>query len=251
MKYSKLTAAALCVFFATGVAFAQTQTVKSQNSKSERTVEDEYLSNVEDIIITELAASEDYDNKLVALQYLENAVNEGRSSPDMVAALDSLAGEGVKTQSRTNGRVMNNFPDVRAKACDILGAIPTEESKKTLLSIMSEDQEPMVVASAVRSLGNIGLNSEKDEVVATINFISHKFNAMNPTSSLALEILCAYEKLAPNVTDKGEMIKSIAEIASNGSYVLPVRQKALGMLRSFQTVANGNGKNNRADAVEK
>lgn len=254
MKFSKLTAAVVCLSLFAGAAFAQSQTVKSQNSKSERTVEDEYLSDVEDIIITELAASEDYDNKLVALQYLENAVNEGRSSPGMVAALDSLAGEGIKSQSRTNGRIMNNFPDVRAKACDILAEIPTEESKNTLLAVVADDNEPMVVASAVRSLGLIGLNDDKDDVVATINFISHKFNALNPTSSLALEVLNAYEKLAPQVTDKGPMIQSIAEIAANGRYVLPVRQKALGMLRSFQTIAgnsNGSSGNSRADAVEK
>ena len=43
---------------------AQTQTVKSNSSaRTETTVEDEYLSNIEDVIITELATSDDYDNK--------------------------------------------------------------------------------------------------------------------------------------------------------------------------------------------
>ena len=85
--------------------------------QSEKTVESEYLSSVEDIVITELATSEELDNKLVALQYLEAAINDGRTSPDMMVALDSLAGEGITNQSRTNGRLVNNYPQVRAQAC--------------------------------------------------------------------------------------------------------------------------------------
>lgn len=234
MKFAKLAAAALICAVSMGAAIAQ---------RSETSVEDDYLSNMEDVIITELAASDDYDNKLVALQYLENAVAEGRTSPDMVAALDSLAGEGIKTKSKTNGRVMNNFPDIRAKACDILGEIPTKESKSTLLSIAAEDNEPMVVTAAVRSLGNIGMN-EGDDVVAAIEFIQHKYNALNPTSSLALEVLNAYEKLAPDVEDKGAMIQSISEIASNGKYVKPVRDKARSLIRDL-TSSGSSSKNSK------
>jgi hypothetical protein len=215
------------------VAFAQ-KTEKSQNSKSEKTVEDEYLSNVEDVIIGELAASDEYDNKLVALQYLEDAVAAGRTSPDMVSSLSRLAGEGVKSQSRTNGRIMNNFPDIRARACDILGEIATEESKNMLVSIATEDKEPMVVTSAIRSLGNIGIN-DNDEVVNMIEFIHKRYAALNPTSSLALEVLNAYEKLAPTVQDKGPMIQSISEIGTNYKYVTPVRTKAIQLLKSLQS----------------
>jgi len=70
----------------------------------EKSAEEEYLSTVEDVVITELANSDERDNKLVALQYLENAVEEGRVSPDMMVALDHLAGEGINTQSRQSGR---------------------------------------------------------------------------------------------------------------------------------------------------
>jgi hypothetical protein len=240
MKVTKLIAGVCCMFIAQSV-FAQEQSVKSGDSRKETSVEEDYLSSVEDVIVSELAASDEYDNKLVALQYLEDAVNEGRSSKDMVAALSRLAGEGIKTQSTTNGRVMNNYPDIRAKACDILGEIKTEESKNMLVSIAVEDKEPMVVTAAIRSLGNIGLN-ENDEVVNMIEFIHKRYAALNPTSSLALEVLLAYEKLAPTVQDKGAMIQSISEIGTNYKYVTPVRTKALQLLRSLQ---GGNNNNNK------
>nr|WP_156786632.1 HEAT repeat domain-containing protein [Treponema brennaborense] len=222
-------AAAVCAGLFCMNLFAQQQQV---TRKTETTVEEEYLSNVEDVIIRELSQAEDRDNKFVSLQYIENALAAGRTSPDIQTALESLAGEGITTQSRTNGRLMNNFPDVRTKACELLGQLPTEESKTTLVKIALADNEPMVVTAAIRSLGDIGINSN-DEVVSTIAWAQKKFAVLNPTSSLALEILFAYEKLAPTVQDKGPMIQSISSIASNYTYATPVRTKALDLLKTL------------------
>ncbi len=157
----------------------------------------------------------------------------------MTAALSRLAGEGIKSQSRTNGSIMNNYPDIRSKACDLLGEIPTVESKNMLVSIATEDKEPMVVTAAIRSLGNIGMN-DNDEVVNMIEFVHKKYAALKHTSSLALEVLNAYEKLAPTVQNKNEMIQSISSIGTNYKYVRPVRQKALQLLKSIQGSNNSN-----------
>ena len=183
--------AKLFVLLCVGLLF--TSFAFSQQAVEETTVEQEYLSSVEDVIIRELADTDDRENKLVSLQYIEAAVDGGRTSPDIIYALESLAGEGISTQSRTNGRLMNNFPDVRAKACELLGEVKTEESKTILVKTALADNEPWVVTEAVRSLGNIGIN-EGDEVVSTIIWVQKKFATLNPSSSLALEILFAYEK---------------------------------------------------------
>ncbi|WP_294430953.1 HEAT repeat domain-containing protein [uncultured Treponema sp.] len=200
----------------------------------EKSAEEAYLSTVEDVVITELVNSDERDNKLVALQYLENAADEGRVSPDMMVALDHLAGEGINTQSRQNGRLMNNFPDIRAKACEILGKVPTEESKTTLKNIALSDNEPMVITAAIRSLGDIGMNSN-DDVVNTIAWANKKNAVLNPTSSLALEVIIAYEKIADKVEDKGAMIQSVGQIATNYRYVKPVRDRALRLLKQLQS----------------
>ena len=244
MKATKLFAG-LCCILVSSALFAQEQAVKSQR-KSETTVEDEYMASAEDTIIGELASSDDYDNKLVALSYLKDAVEGGRTSPEVIASLSRLAGEGVKTTARTNGRVMNNFPDVRAQACDLLGEVATEESKNTLVSIAVEAEEPMVVTAAILSLGNIGIN-DNDEVINMIEFVHKRYAALNPTSSLALEVLNAYEKLAPQVQDKGPMIQSISEIRTNYRYATPVRTRATELLKSLQGSSNKK-KNNTNEA---
>ncbi len=227
MKSIKAVAGTICALLIVSGASAQSA------NKSEKSVESQYLSSVEDVVITELANSEERDNKLVALQYLENAVNEGRVTPDMMRAMDSLAGEGVTSQSRTNGRLTNNFPDIRAKTCDLLGKVRTEESKQTLVKIALADSEPMVITSAIRSLGDIGLNNG-DDVVNTIAWANKKNAALNPTSSMALEVLIAYEKLFDSVEDRSAMIQSVGQIATNYNYVAPVRTRALELLRKLQ-----------------
>lgn len=230
MKSLKKVAGAMCALLAAASVSAQTS---SNSGRSETSAESSYLSSVEDVVITELANSDERDNKLVALQYLEDAVNDGRTTPDMMVALDSLAGEGITSQSRTNGRLMNNYPDIRAKACELLGKVPSEESKTSLKKIALADNEPMVITAAVRSLGDIGMN-ENDDVTETIAWAQKRNAVLNPTSSLALEVLIAYEKLADTVEDKSQMIQSVGSIATNYHYVAPVRQRALELLKKLQ-----------------
>lgn len=237
MKSLKKTAVSLCVLL---VSF---NLVAQSSNKTETSAEKSYLSSVEDVVITELANSDERDNKEVALQYLEAAVEEGRCTPDMMVALDQLAGEGISSQARTNGRLMNNYPDIRAKACDLLGKVKTEESKLALRKVALADNEPMVITAAIRSLGEIGMN-DNDDVTETIAWAQKKNAVLNPTSSLALEVLIAYEKLADTVQDKGPMIQSVGLIATNYKYVTPVRARALELLKKLQ----GSGSSTKKEA---
>lgn len=241
MKSLKKVICAVCAtVFAMG-AFAQ------QNNRSEESADSAYLSSIEDLVITELATSEELDNKLVALTYLEAAIDDGRTSPDMMIALDQLAGEGTTSQSRTNGRLSNNYPQVRAAACDLLAKVPTEESKTTLKKIALADNEPMVITAAVRALGEIGLN-DNDDAVDTIAWVSQKNLYVNPTSSLALEVIIAYEKLADKVENKSAMLQSVNKIAANHLFVSSVRNRAKELSKKLATggSSSNNSKNSNA-----
>ena len=216
--------------------FAQQQAVQKASDveevETETSVENEYLNDIDGDIIMSLANSDELDNKLVALQYLQNAIDEGNTSEAVIKALDQLAGEGLTSQSRTNGRLINNFPEVRRQACLMMAKIPTEHSKNTLISIAVADNEPMVIAAAVKSLGEIGIN-ENDETVEAIAFANRRNQVLNPTSSLALEVLTAYEVLAANTENKKTLIDSVARISTDYHYVTPVRQKAYKLLKEL------------------
>ena len=218
-------------------AFAQ----EKKNDESLMTVEEAYLNSIEGVIIKEMVSSEGRDTKLVALQYIQDAIEKGKVSQDIERALDSLATVGLSTVVYENGRAMNNYPDIRIKACELLGKLGTKEAMKTLVRVMYADNEPSVVTAAVHSVGELGFN-DGDEAVDMINWINRKFDIINPTSSLALEILNTYEKLLSKVENKKSMGDGIIRIASNYSYVTPVREKALGLLKSVTGVDTQNKK---------
>ena len=206
--------------------------------EEESTVEGEYMSSMEDVVVQELSNSDELENKLMALQFLEEAANNGKVSPDMMVSLDHLAGEGTNTQSRTKGRVSNNFPEVRREACRILGKVGTPEAAKSLNKIVKADNEPMVLSAAINYLGEIGFN-DNDETTNTIAFYSDRFETLNPTSSLALEIVNAYEKLAPKTKDKKPILSSLQRIAVDYRLAKPVRNRAKEVLNNLRGEENG------------
>ncbi len=238
MKLTKKTLLTSLLIFSSVFMFAQAK-------ESETSVEDEYLNDVDGDIIMTLAESDDYDNKLVALQYLEASLDGGNTSENVVKALDKLAGEGLTSQSRTNNRLVNNYPDIRRQACLLMAKVPTEHSKNQLISIAIAENEPMVIAAAVSSLGEIGINNN-DETVDAIAFANLRNQVLNPTSSLALEVLNAYEKLASSTENKKTMIDSIARISTDYHYVTPVRQRAYKLLKTISGSNNSENKNNES-----
>ena len=219
-----------CFMVLSFVAFAQNAGNKGSD-ESLMTVEEAYLNSIEGVIIKEMVASDGRDSKMVALQYIQDAIDKGKISSDVERALDSLATVGLSTVVYENGRQMNNYPDIRMKACELLGKVGTKDAMKTLVRVMYAENEPSVVSSAVHSLGELGFN-DGDEAVDMINWINKKFDVINPTSSLALEILNTYEKLVSKVENKKPMVEGIMRIASNYSYVTPVREKALALLKT-------------------
>jgi hypothetical protein len=250
MRVKPLSILAVFILLAGSALQAEDQKQDQKTDKktdSIMTVEEAYLNSVEGTIIRELAVAEGKDNKQVALQYIENAINSGRTGDDIQASLDVLASEGIGSVVRENGRTMNNYPDVRAKACELLGKMGTTKAKDTLIAVMYSDNEPMVITSAVKSLGELGYN-DNDEVVDMINWITRKFDIILPTSSLALEVLNTYEKLAPNVKNKSGMVESIVRIASNYNYVTPVRNRAYEVLKKVSGTNGGKTDSKAASA---
>lgn len=233
MKLSKKVFIAAAMMLVAGFVFAQ--------SEEESSVESEYLNDVDGDIIMTLAESDEYDNKLVAIQYLQSAIEDGNTSDAVIQALDRLAGDGLTTQNRTNGRLMNNFPEIRREACKLMAKVPTEHSKNMLISIAVADNEPMVIAAAVKSLGEIGIN-ENDEAVDAIAFANRRNQVLNPTSSLALEVLNAFEMLADSTENKKTMIDAVARISTDYHYVTPVRQKAYKLLKKLSSNSGDNKK---------
>lgn len=231
-------------FFASFAIFAIVAMVpafaQAPATGGERTVEESYLQeSLETMIIREQAYGEGKDSKLVALQYIRQAVEEGRTTPDIQAALDYLALESSYTIVRSGGygKPTNNYPDVRREAALLLGQFKTPEAKDTLLKVALADDEPMVIAAAIRSMGQIGI-VEGDDVTQAIAFIVSRYDILMPDNSLAFEALVALEMLAD--ANKGisdpSAIRAIMRIA-DGNYIKPVKDKARQLLDKLRKYA--------------
>jgi hypothetical protein len=213
---------------------AQTQTGFASDNR-EMSVEQSYLQeSVELMIIREQSRTDSRDMKMVALEYIGEAIDRGNRGEEIRNALEFLSLEGVVNVARENGRVVNNFPDVRKEAATYLGKLGTPEAKDTLLKMVNGDNEPMVITEAIRSLGIIGTNNA-DEVTKTISWTVNRFHGLNPDNFMALSALDAFSKIA--AANKGikdlaalEIIIKIAE----GPYITPVKNRARELLAELR-----------------
>jgi hypothetical protein len=216
MRVKKIFAAVAACLLAASATMAQ-----------EMSVEESYLQeSIENMIIREQSVAAGREMKLVALEYIGEAIEHGNTSDDVRNALEYLALEGLTNQTRENGRMINNFPDVRAKAVVYLGEVGTPEAKNALLKVMLADPEPMVLTEAVKSLAKIGLN-ENEETANTISWVVTRFDVLNPDNLLALSALEAFEILAEKnggLKDPSAL-RTIMRIA-DGRYITPVKDRA-------------------------
>jgi HEAT repeat protein len=202
------------------------------------------------MIIREQSRADSRDMKLVALEYINDAIGRGNTGEEVRSALEYMALEGVLSKARENGRVINNYPDVRAKVAESLGNLGTPEAKNTLVKMVMADPEPMVLTEAVKSLAKIGIN-DNDEVVNVISWVVTRFDVINPDNLLALSALEAYEILANKnggIKDPSA-VRTIIRIAE-GPYIKPVQERAkqvLALLRKSNNNQNNSGSNTNSN----
>jgi hypothetical protein len=220
--------------------------VWAQNSGREMSVEESYLQESNEIkIIRDQARGEGEEQKLLALEFIKDAIGRGNDREEIRASLEYLATEGTVVMTRENGRIINNHPLVRRQAVTYLGELGTREAKDTLIKILKADNESMVLAEAFKSLSKIGIN-EKDETVNEITTVVRHYNALaanKPDEYLIYSALEAYEQLAlanGGISDQ-YTLSAISDIMV-GPYQKKVRDRARDVLTKLFN-AKSNGKN--------
>jgi hypothetical protein len=233
-----------CFALALGI-FAAVLPVRGQsgNSSEEKSVEELYLQgSFELAIIREQSRSDSWDGQMVALEYISEAISNGNTSDDIRAALEHMGLEGITNIMRENGRITNNFPDVRARAAGYLGELGTAEAKNSLIKILLADNEPWVLSETVKSLAKIGINDE-EETVRTIAWIIRRYDAIGPNDILAKSALDAFDTFARNnngIRDYSA-IQAIMRIR-DGRYIRPVQERAKEVLANLRKYSQNDNK---------
>jgi len=219
------------------LAVSAASTVAAQsNSGREMSIEESYMQeSIEVMIIRESARAASREQKLISLQYIGEAINRGNTNDEIRSTLVYLSREGRRSTVRENGRVMNNFPDVRRQAARYLGIVGTEEAKNALLEICQFENEPMVLQEAIKSLGDIGLNDD-NETIANISWVMRRFDNLNPDNLMALATIDAFEKIARKNggINSPEAIQTLIRI-SEGQYIRPVQERARQLIADLRS----------------
>jgi HEAT repeat protein len=230
------------VFFATlFVVFSAHYLIAQDNGNdgtAERTIEELYLQNAEMSVIRQQAVTVDREMKLLALDNMEQLIEEGKvneDSADALYLLDYLAMEGIAREVRVNGRLINYFPEVRRRAANLLGKVGGETAKDTLLDVIDNDNEPMVLAEAAYALGEIGINNDDQVALVLADMITQQ-SVVAPDDNLAFAVLLAFEKIAEanEGLNNPDVFNAIIQIAQ-GNYIREVRRKALDVMNKMRS----------------
>jgi hypothetical protein len=220
-------------------------TAWGQNSGREMSVEESYLQESNEIkIIRDQARGDSEEQKLLALEFIKDAISRGNDREEIRASLEYLATEGTVAIARENGRIVNNHPLVRRQAVSYLGELGTQEARDTLVKILRADNESMVLAEAFKSLAKIGIN-ERDTTVNEITVVVRHYNALaanKPDEYLIYSALEAYEQLAlanGGISDQ-YTLGAIADIMV-GPYQKKVRDRARELLTKLFNNNGGSG----------
>jgi HEAT repeat protein len=211
------------------VLFAQEAEEEEESAAAGRTIEELYLSqDLELQIMRSQALATDRELKQLALRGIREMVESGESPEGVYVILESLAVEGVGRQVRSNGAIVNNFPDIRREATELLGQVGGERAKDSLLRILRDDPEPMVLAEAAYGLGQIGINENNEVSDYMVRTLLRENASSTPDNNLAFSVILALEKLSEQnggLPDP-EVIGVLLETASS-PYIRTVRRRAV------------------------
>ncbi len=230
-----------------GVLIAGTTLAIAAQSPSDNrpiTIDELYLSReIEVQILASQARAADRESKLDALDTIEGLIEQGSvgtENEQFMFVLEQLATEGTGRTVLQGGSVVNDFPDVRWRAAELLGELGGERSQSILVGMLADEPEPTVQSAAIYSLGQIGLIDRN--VIGRITQVLRSNNAaVTPDNNLAFAILLAVEDLAEansglnaeDGTTSIDLILSIVEMQQS-NYIRQVRDKAREVLQTLR-----------------
>jgi HEAT repeat protein len=202
---------------------------EEESEAAEQTIEELYLSqDLEIQILRSQALSNDREMKELALRGVRDMVQNGTATEGVYAILESLASEGVARRVRSNGSVVNYYPEIRREAAELLGQVGGERAKNTLVDVLRDDPEPMVLAEAAYALGQIGLNPENEVSDRIVQTLLMENASETPDNNLAFSLIISLERLSEQTGGLAdpEVLNVLLETASS-PYIRTVRRRAV------------------------
>ena len=215
--------------FLCGLLTVVTLTLPAQDS-----VEDLYLQQSAEIqVIRDLGANSSRDQKTTALAYIGEVIDRGGASDEVRKILEDLTMDGVLNQVRLNGRLVNNYPDLREEAVNYLTKMGTTEAKNSLIKVTTLEVEPAVITAAINGLAAIG-KSDNGDSLRYILEVFRLFNSRRADNRLALSVINAIDAFADKGFKNENNIATLMTIQMNFEYIKDVRDKAAALIKKLR-----------------
>jgi HEAT repeat protein len=172
----------------------------------------------------------DLDAKSRVLSTLRGMQEDNRLSPvdgQAIELISFLATESYDFQIRQDGRVINDFPMIRAEAVQLLGSVGGPAATVTLQRVLSHEEDAYVLSRAVTAVAQAA-PEPSPELLATLTTLVNHMNAVRrPDNALAIAVVYAVEDMhqSSGGIDDPDLFRALISIAQGG-YSTTVRRAA-------------------------
>lgn len=171
---------------------------------------------------TVIEAGNNHDLLLTMIEILKNKGDE-----ESINLLMDVLDIGIKNVSTQNGRILNNFWDVRVEACIALGELKAKNAVKKLQDTLINDPDPIVKTYAAIALGKIGDKSAVPTLINILNYYKSEYRSQ--TAPLFYGLIVALGDLGDP-----QAFAILLEI-SQGPYPQFIKQTAITSIKKIQS----------------
>jgi hypothetical protein len=210
---------------------------------AQESVESLYLQQSAEIqVIRDLSSDTGRDLKTIALDYIGETISRGNADDEIRKILADLTMDGVRNQVRLNGRVINNFPDLRIRAVNYLARMATPEANSSLIEILTlaaaqgsaVEEDPSVITAAIKGVAEIGRTDDNGESLRVINLVYWRYNTLKPDNALTLAVVSAIEDFHEKNVRVENSMGVLMSIQANYEYIKLVRDKAAAVVTKLR-----------------
>ena len=194
------------------------------------TPEEELLTRKEQKLknyLTEVKAGDRTSKERVLDEILNGFDSEKYSEDDkkLVELVDFLMGEGSIRKQFEDGRLINDFPEIRRKSVKVMAKIGGSGARLSLLNALNTEAHSSVKAEICLALANPNMSDDSGDILRALSYMYRTTN--RPDQNLVAALIDAVKNIAKgNPMNYSEAIYLLSEI-QHGNYNKDIRTRAL------------------------
>lgn len=200
------------------------------------TPEEELLSRKEQKLknyLTEVKAGDRTAKERVLDEILNGFDSEKYSEDDkkLVELADFLMGEGSIRTQYENGRLINDYPEIRRKSVKVMAKIGGSGARLSLLNALNTEPHSAVKAEICLALADPNMSDDSGDILRALSYMYRTTN--RPDQNLVAALIEAVKNIAKgNPMSYSEAIYLLSEI-QHGNYNKDIRARALNAIETL------------------